>query len=42
MASLCGRVVLSAARKNVTYTPVRFCKSKWKKNDFFKENISLM
>ncbi|XP_063707772.1 cytochrome c oxidase subunit 5B, mitochondrial-like [Culicoides brevitarsis] len=27
MASLCGRLVLNAARRNVTYTSVRFCKS---------------
>uniref|UniRef100_A0A182VTH1 DUF4706 domain-containing protein n=1 Tax=Anopheles minimus TaxID=112268 RepID=A0A182VTH1_9DIPT len=26
MASLCGRIVLAAAKRNVTYTPVRFCK----------------
>ena len=29
MASLCGRIVLAAAKRNVTYTPVRFCKSKF-------------
>ncbi|KAL7031541.1 hypothetical protein ACKWTF_007044 [Chironomus riparius] len=26
MASLTGRIVLSAARRNIQYTPVRFCK----------------
>ncbi|KAL5278688.1 COX5B family protein [Megaselia abdita] len=26
MASICGRFALRAARQNVTYTPVRFCK----------------
>jgi len=30
MASICGRMALrAAARQNVAYTPVRFCKSKW-------------
>lgn len=30
MASVCGRMALrAAARQNVTYTPVRFCKSKF-------------
>lgn len=28
MASLTGRIILAAARRNATYTPVRFCKSK--------------
>lgn len=27
MASLCGRLLVNAARRNVTYTSVRFCKS---------------
>ena len=29
MASLTGRIILAAARRNATYTPVRFCKSKF-------------
>lgn len=29
MASLCGRLMLNAAKRNITYTPVRFCKSKF-------------
>lgn len=41
MASLCGRLMLNAAKRNITYTPVRFCKSKfrpflrWLCNHFF-------
>jgi len=32
MASICGRMAIrAAARQNVAYTPVRFCKSKWRK-----------
>lgn len=34
MASICGRMALrAAARQNVTYTPVRFCKSKFHKDN---------
>jgi hypothetical protein len=29
MASMTGRIVLAAARRNVQYTPVRFCKSEY-------------
>lgn len=28
MASLCRRIVLNAARRNISYSSVRFCKGK--------------
>jgi hypothetical protein len=35
MASLTGRIVLAAARRNVQYTPVRFCKSEYPEISIF-------